>query len=120
MLIWDPDDVLLYLRTMKLDTINLKSLTLKMTILLALFSAQRLQGLTSLWLSAIQLFEKKTCVFYFPEPLKTSRIGKHQEPIVVETFEDIDLCVLRHVQKYIDMTKILLLAQNQLLKGCFS
>ena len=71
--IWDVSTVLEYLKTLHPpEDLTLKELTLKLTMLLALLSAQRCQTLQALSIGNMVLTDDK-CSFHFSKPLKTSR-----------------------------------------------
>ena len=65
--------MLAYLKTFQTaETLTLKMLTLKLTMILALISAQQCQALRALSLDSMSCVDDK-CVFYFNNLLKTSR-----------------------------------------------
>ena len=104
--IWDVNIVLDYLRTTFMSTgMSLKSLTLKLVILLALLTGQRHQTLHCLRLDGLTL-ESNKCVFCITEVLKHTRPGHHQKPIELLAFEpDHRLCVIWHLKEYLHRTK---------------
>ena len=70
--IWDVNTVLDFLKTLHpAEELNLKDLTLKLIMLLALTSAQRCQTLQALSLENMRLTDEQ-CIFYFTKLLKTS------------------------------------------------
>ena len=111
---WHTDLVLRYLETQTIDACSLKDLTLKLTMLLALCSAQRLQGLRALSINTC-VFSSNSCVFYINKMLKTTRIGRHQQPIKFTRFENRELCVLTHLEKYIAIMQKVRGGHDQLL-----
>ena len=75
--IWDARLVLDYLKTFQTpENLTLKMLTLKLTMILALISAQWCQTLQALSLDNMSYAEDQF-VFHFKTLLKTSRPGKH-------------------------------------------
>lgn len=112
---WDPAVVLDYLKQTPLTGICLPDLTLRLVMLLALCTSQRLQGLKALSLHNACLTDAK-CVFYIDVLLKTSRPGCHIKPIEIYRYDvDSELCPVRHVLLYVEMTKSLRKDQTQLL-----
>ena len=107
--IWDVSTVLEYLKTLHPpEDLTLKELTLKLTMLLALLSAQRCQTLQALSIGNMVLTDEK-CTFHFSKPLKTSRPGKHLDPLVVTSFtpDASLLCVITILQAYLNKTRTL-------------
>jgi len=86
-------------------------------MLLALLSGQRVQTLKALTLTSMTLTANK-CVFTIETPLKTTRPGKHLGRIEFLAYEpDRNLCVVQHLQAYIDRTSHLRGETDQLLIG---
>ena len=106
--IWDVGTVLRYLKTLHSTTaLNLKTLTKKLTMLLCLLTGQRCQTLTKLDISLMQALPDKY-VFTIGEKLKTTKPGKHLEPIELVAYkQDESLCVVTHITHYLHMTKVL-------------
>ena len=103
--IWDVNSVLKILATWTLGVkLGLRDMSWKLTMLLALLSGQRVQTLKALSLSSMTLTANK-CVFTIDMPLKTTRPGKHLSRIEFLAYEpDQNLCVVQHLQAYIDRT----------------
>ena len=79
--IWDVTAVLQYLKTLgPASELDLKTLTMKTTMLLCLLTGQHCQTLTKLYTNSIQILPDKI-VFTVGEKLKTTRPGKHLQPI---------------------------------------
>ena len=78
--VWDPDIVLDYLSNLEYD-LPLKHLSEKLVILLCLLSGQRDQSVKALNIKDI-LLEKGKCTFFIKKPMKTTKPGFHQSPIV--------------------------------------
>ena len=103
--IWDVGIVLTYLRSFPaLNDLTLKQLTLNLTMLLALVTAQRTQTLSKLDTSCMQ--ETTTGItFTMRYTLKTTRPGKHFAPIEIRPFApDSRLCPVTYIKHYITKT----------------
>ena len=95
---WDTDLVVNYLK--EYDHSNLKNLTLKLTMILALITAQRAQTLSKLKLSEMTIQANGCIVFRIGEALKTKAPGT----AVIETKEfkpDQRICAVTLIQDYI-------------------
>ena len=114
--IWDVSVVLGHLKTLEpVYALDLKALTLKFTMLLCLLTGQRCQTLSKLDITLMQKLPGKY-VFTIGEKLKTTRPGKHLEPIELTAFEpDINLCVVTHLNQYLVKTENLRGSTSQLL-----
>ena len=106
--IWNVDEVLNYLTTMvHVTELTLKDLTLKLTMLLCLLTAQRCQTVQLFDIKFIQELERKYQVTV-QQKLKQSRSGQHLEPIVLLEFvPDRKPCVITHLREYLKRTKSL-------------
>ena len=104
--IWDVNLVFAHLKTYRTaDQISLKYLTLKTVTLLALLTAQRCQTLHKLNLSTLQILPGRVRLS-ITTPLKTTRPGKHLDPIELRAYpDDPSLCIVEHLTTYIDRTK---------------
>ena len=100
---WDVEIVLNYLQTIKLEDIDLKVLSRKLATLLLLLSGQRLQTLHVIKLSNIKI-TATDCVIYIDRLLKTSSPTAHTNVLRFEFYESVNLCVIRHLQKYIELS----------------
>ena len=103
--IWDACIVLTYFRSFPaLNDLTLKQLTLNLTMLLALVTAQRTQTLSKLDTSCMQ--ETTTGItFTIQDTLKTTRPGKHLAPIEIRPFApDSRLCPVTYIKHYITKT----------------
>ena len=98
--IWDVRLVLDYLKTFQNpENLPFKMLTLKLTMLLALISAQRCQTLQALSLDNMCCADEQI-VFYFKTLLKTSRSGKHLMPLVIKAYlPDAQLCPFKFLKE---------------------
>ena len=114
--IWDVEVVLQYLKTLGLASeLDLKTLTRKTTMLLCLLTGQRCQTLTKLDINLMQILPDKI-VFTVGEKLKTTRPGKHLEPIELISYNhDKTLCVVSHLQTYLAYTEPLRSQNSKLL-----
>ena len=104
--IWDVAAVLQYLKTLgPASELDVKTLTRKTTMLLCLLTRQRCQTLTKLDNNFMQIFPDKI-VFTVGEKLKTTRPGKHLQPIELIAYnQDKTLCVVSHLQTYLTYTR---------------
>ena len=114
--IWNVGEVLNYLTTLKqVPQLSLKDLTLKLTMLLCLLTAQRCQTVQLLDLKFIQELEGKYHITV-QQKLKQSTPGQHLEPIVLLEFvPDRKLCVITHLREYLKRTEVLRGNNSQLL-----
>ena len=97
--IWNVGEVLNYLTTLKqVPELSLKDLTLKLTMLLCLLTAQRCQTVPLLGdLKFIQELEGKYHITV-QQKLKQSRPGQHLDPsVLLEFVPDRKLCVVTHL-----------------------
>lgn len=104
---WNVSDVLTWLRSLSpVRVISLKQSTLKLTMLLALVSAQKCQTLHLLDLA--NLSKGKSFVFSFTEPLKHSKPGRPDPYLSLEPYPpDRRLCVITVLKEYIERTRTL-------------
>lgn len=102
---WDVDTVLELLRTWpSLEEIDLKQLTLRTVMLLALVSGQRGQSLHALLVNDIK-FSTHKCTVVYSSLLKQSKAGSHMLPLVLDFFNNQKLCVISHLKTYIEKTQ---------------
>ena len=106
--VWDVDTVLEKISEwFPPDKLDLKLLTYRLVILLALGSAQRFQTLAAIKLS----YMKKSPKGYeirIPDRIKTSRPGACQPMLDYPYFRDNPtLCIASTIDKYIEVTKLL-------------
>ena len=102
---WDVEIVLNHLQTINLEDIDLKVLSRKLATLLLLLSGQRLQTLHVIKLSNIKI-TATDCVIYIDSLLKTSCPTAHTNVLRFEFYESVNLCVIRHLQKYIELSSL--------------
>ena len=60
-------------------------------------------------------FEVDKVTIFVPELLKQSRPGHHLEPMVILRYPDQEICVLSHLELYLEKTKDLRKDQNLLI-----
>ena len=109
---WDPSVVLTYLKAQAEQ--SLKTLTLKLTMLLALHTAQRGQTLHMLDLNFMTI-TGDSAVFTFETPLKHEKVGKPRFPVKLEAVKDKDICALNILKIYISRTMELRNGETRLL-----
>ena len=104
--IWNTDEVLRKLKLISpAHELSLKQLTLKLVVLLALITGQRVQTLHMFNLENMQKTEK-CYVFFIEKLMKTTKPGKHIEPIRLFKFsENPSLCVYHYLTEYVERTK---------------
>ena len=114
--IWDPDTVLTYLyRLHPRRKLSLKLLTLKVTMLLALLTVQRVQTLHLIKLENVSMTTEYVQIV-INSTLKTSRPSWHLDPIVFTRFnESRRLCIVRYLREYIKRTSTLRGSETHLL-----
>ncbi|CAC5383917.1 unnamed protein product [Mytilus coruscus] len=102
---WDVGQLLVFLSNLwPTNDLSLKDLTLKLTALLALCTAQRVQTLHFLKLSLLSDFGDYI-VFTINELLKTSKPGQKLKFIRLDRFTNQKLCVVNTLKSYIERTK---------------
>ena len=114
--IWDVTIVLNYLKTFdQPNSLTLKQLTLKLTMLLCLTTGQRGQTLHKFDVNHIQDLEDKYRITVC-EKLKQSKPGRHLAPLDLLAFKDEKkLCVVEHLREYLHRTTSLRGKHSQLL-----
>ena len=101
---WDVSTVLKYLTSlMPLESLSLKDVTLKLTALLALSTAQRVQTINSFKINLMADFGDYV-VFTIDELLKTSKPGKRLQKVKIDKFHNNSLCVVHTLKHYIELT----------------
>lgn len=118
--IWDVGDVLKYFKTLPDNAqLSLKDITLKVSALLLLASAQRVQTLHLMNLESVCFLENK-CVIYMTEKLKHTRPGYHQQNLDLPVYTvDEQVCVVKCLKEYIERTKKLRVDQSGKLLLCY-
>lgn len=113
--IWDPDIVLQYLRKLRpCRRLPLKLLTMKVVVLLALLTVQRVQTLHLIRLENISITADRVQIV-IDDKVKTSRPTWHLKPIVFTKYTiNKSLCIVRYLKAYIDRTESLRGSESQL------
>lgn len=103
---WDPSCVLKHLKGNKTSSqLTLKELTLKLTMLLALLSAQRVQTLAALDTKHMGLKTDRV-VFHINKILKQTRPGTHLPDIELPRYRYCRrLCIVTLLKEYLERTK---------------
>ena len=113
---WDVSTVLKYVST-SLDALNgsnLKELTLKLIMLLALTTGQRVQTLHCINVHNIDICDEHVKI-RIGDVLKTSRYGKHLPELYIQEYSmDKSLCVVHVLAKYLELTRPLRGDESQL------
>ena len=113
---WDVNQVLSYLSSLSKPTeLSLKSLTLKLSMLIAFVSAQRGQSLHML---DTQFMKEGDTFFEFalPEHIKQSRPEYKMPSVLLQAYPvDQSLCVFTHMKEYLQRTKSLRGSETKLL-----
>ena len=104
--IWDVSVVLDYLKTLPpLEELNLKDITHKTVVLVALLSGQRCQTVHALTVSCMRI-TNDTVHFEIAKLLKTSKPGKHQGHLEFKSYPvDERLCVVTCLKQYVKLTE---------------
>lgn len=112
---WNVQTVLTYLSSQSpIGALDLKSLTLKLLMLIALVSAQRGQSLHILDISYMKATES-TYEFTLPEHVKQSRPGFKTPSVFLKAYPmDKTLCVFEHLREYLKRTQSLRGAETKL------
>ena len=113
---WDVQVVLSHLASFApVNQLDLKSLTHKLVMLVALVSAQRMQ---SIHLLDLQLMKTGTDMveFAFPTHIKQSRPGYKNSSLQLKAYPaDPGLCVVTHLREYLVRTQELRGSESKLL-----
>ena len=113
--IWDISVILNVLECWPIQNISLKHLSLKLTMLLALATSQRVQTLHALTISNMTL-RVNECVFVVDSVLKATKPGKHLTNIQIHAFADNkNLCPVEHLKQYLDKISVIRGLHTQLL-----
>ena len=110
---WEVDQVLNHFKN-QADDLDLKELSFKLVLLLAILTGQRCQTLHLLNIEDMKLSDNK-CIFYVNSLLKQSKPGKHIAPIELIAFPDNKkLCVVDTIKAYLHKTENLRNGEKQL------
>ena len=110
---WDVKKVLSYIQQMgDNSSLSLADLTHKLVMLIALVTGQRIQTLSLLDINHMHVYSDRI-EFYISELVKQSRPSYHVKPIILHLFDnDVSLCVVRTLQAYLKVTKLLRTQNN--------
>ena len=112
---WDVDIVIKYLNNLPdLINIDLKSLSMRLTMLLCLLSGQRGEAIFKIQVKDV-VFEEDKCRIIFSSLLKNSKPYRHAKPWEVNAFDNKRLCVVEHLKCYIEKTEEIRGGEEQLL-----
>ena len=105
---WDIEPVLRYLSSLGTpSTMSLKTLSMKLVILVALVTAQRGQSLHMLDIPFMKQ-DESMFEFLLPEHVKQSRPGYTPPTVILNAFPSHEtLCVFSHMNTYVDCTSTL-------------
>ena len=104
---WDVDKVLdCLIEWPSLEDIQLKDLTVRTIMLLALLSGQRGQSIHSLLVEDIK-FKDTKCIIVYSSVLKQTKAGMHIPPLELDSFQNEKLCIISHLKAYIQKTESL-------------
>ena len=101
---WDAKIVLDHLRTLDINTVSLRILSLKCITLLALATGHRVQTLSSLSISNMLKFEEKF-VFSITDVLKTSKPGVSHTVEIFKFPHDSGICPFTCLETYLLKTE---------------
>lgn len=102
---WDPSIVLSYVKNLKNDLLSLKDLTMKLALLLALATGQRVQTLASIELDNIVKSENRLEI-KITKKLKTSGKGKIQPTLLLPYYTpDENICPAGTLLVYLRKTE---------------
>ena len=104
--IWDVSVVLNYFKTLPPpEESNLKDITQRTVMLVALLSGQRCQTVHALTISGMKI-TNDTVHFEIAKLLKTSKRGKHQGHLELKSYPiDQRLCVVTCLRQYVKLTE---------------
>jgi hypothetical protein len=105
---WDVQIILNYSSGLPdIKDLDLKSLTIKLLMLIVLVSAQRGQSLHMLDISFMKVAET-SYEFALPDHVKQSRQGYNTPSVVLKAYpHDMALCVVYHLKEYLKRTESL-------------
>jgi len=99
---WNITDLLQYVGKLDNETLTLKQATFKLSALLALLTAQRLQSLLLIDIRNI-VFSENIVKIRFGDLLKQSKPGKHISELVLDSYVDKNLCVVTCLKSYLHL-----------------
>ena len=92
----------------------MKSLLYRLAILLSITTGQRDQTLFYINID-LMMFEADKVTIFVPDLLKKSRPGHHLDPMVLLRCSDQEICVVSHLEQYIEKAKDLQIDQKLLI-----
>lgn len=103
--VWDPAPVIAQLASIySYDSVDLKRITKKLVILLALGTGHRVQTLSSIRISQLSLKDK--LIIRIPDRIKTTAPGRAQSFFCSSHFTDHEnLCIVRLTEVYLERIK---------------
>ena len=102
---WDVNNVLKSLeKSLEANELTLKDLTLKLALLLSLITGQRGQALHLLKVNDI-IRKEDNYTLIFSDKHKTTRPGFHTAPVTLFSFDNSKLCIVKHLDAYLKLTK---------------
>lgn len=101
---WDVKPVLDWAKTLTNSELNLKLLSIKCVMLIALASGQRMQTIAALDLGHTFVHSDKV-VFNIAKIIKTSKPGVHHAIELCRFPEDLRICPVECLEKYLEATK---------------
>nr|CAH7716349.1 unnamed protein product [Callosobruchus chinensis] len=103
--IWDLQIVLTLVKTLKTETLPLKTLSKKLAVLLALATGQRLQTISLIRVSNISI-QYQRILIRISDRIKTSSINRSQPTLNLPFFVDEpQVCVASTLVRYLNVTK---------------
>ena len=112
---WDVSLVLNYLKYhYPLEELGLKELTQKLVMLMSLLSGQQAQTLEQLHSTGI-IMKDTVCIIHITTPLKHTRPGVYQAPVILPKYSDSRLCVVHTLCCYLERTMAVRGSETQLL-----
>ncbi|XP_047990085.1 uncharacterized protein LOC125229321 isoform X1 [Leguminivora glycinivorella] len=108
-LTWDPGIVLRYLSNKgPNDSLDLENLSKKLSTLLALVTAHRVQTLTLIKLNNVSIIDNTEVLIRIPDLIKTSRLNSTQPLLKLPFFDqNPNICPARCLISYINKTRSL-------------
>ena len=100
---YDVNIVLKYLKTIT-TKMTFKQLTYKVVMLLCLLTGHRDQSINEIDIKFMHKDENQM-VFYIPVMLKNTTSKFHPQPLTLVRYPDESLCVVKHLEVYMDVTK---------------
>ena len=110
--VWNVKTVLDHLRATYVQNMTLSELSHRTATLLCMTSGQREQTMKFLCRKTLMI-QDDIATLYVPEILKTTKPGKHLEPIVLRRYEEQTICVVHHLELYLSRTSLLTKEDSQ-------